>query len=155
MRTPTINKYNLVFHLVTVFLISMWGCSKNNDLDDGQRCKVEVKIGQDDEIIGDWKLIKGQTVFNEPKTVDYSCENVIYKFEEDGSLVISSNTEDLIDLGTGEYLYQLRFEPLEASNEEFTLKIGEAEMGCEISADAMILNSSYLDGPILHFARIR
>ena len=156
MRTPILNKHNLIFRLVIVFLIGVWGCSKNSEPDDeGQRCQVKAKDGQDDDIIGEWKLVKGQTVFHEPKTIDYSCDNIIYKFQENGTLVVSSDTETLIDLETGQYSYQLRHEPLESSNEEFTLQIEESFIGSEISADTMILNHSYLDGPILHFVRIK
>lgn len=148
-------KHSTSIRFVIVFLICVLGCGKNNDLGDSPRCKVETKIGQDDDIVGNWKLIKGQAVFDGPKTTDYSCDNVIYKFQEDGILVVSSDTKTVIGIDAGQYAYQLHHELLESSDEEFTLQIDGLTMGIEISTDAMIINHSYLDGPILHFVRIR
>lgn len=155
MRRMILNKNSLFFQFMIVFLVGALGCGKNDDLDNAQRCKVEGKIGADDDIFGQWKLIKGQTFFYESKTIDYSCNNIIYEFREDETLIISSDTETVIDLGPGLYSYQLHYEPLEASDEEFTLQIDGLIMGIEISTDAMIVNHSYFDGPILYFVRIR
>jgi len=155
MKTPVINKNLLIFRFVVVFLICASACSKNNELEDGLKCQVEAKNGQDDDIIGEWKLVKGQTVFHDPRTIDFSCDNVTYTFQEDGTLEVSGSAETVIGLGAGKYSFQLHREPLESSDEEFTLQIDELVMGSEISADAMIINHSYLDGPILYFVRIR
>lgn len=130
-------------------------CSKSNEFDDGLKCQVDAKNGQDDDIIGEWKLVKGRVVFRDPKTIDFSCDDVVYTFQEDGTVEISGSAETVIGLGAGRYSFQLHREPLESSNEEFTLQIDGLNMGSEISADAMVLNNSYLDGPILHFVRIR
>ncbi|MGV3763415.1 hypothetical protein [Parapedobacter sp.] len=155
MKTLTFNKSNFFPTLMILLLTYSWGCQKSNRLNANQRCKVVAKIGQDNDIVGKWKMVKGQTAFHEQKIIDFSCDNIIYDFQTDGTLSISSDTENLISLASGKYKYELLFEPLEASNEEFMLRINGLVMGSEISTDAMTINQSYHDGPILHFVRIR
>ncbi len=154
MRMPILMMKNLMFQSVILCLVCLWGCEKNSEADDGQRCRVEAKQGSDDDIVGAWKLVQGQTVFYEPKTTDYSCDNVIYEFQENGTLAISSNTSNLTGLEAGNYTYELLNESFLESG-EFTLQIEGSIQGCKISTDAMILNSAPLDGPILNFVRIR
>lgn len=57
-------------------------------------CPVVAVSAPDDDITGKWKLVKGQTVFYEPRTEDYSCSNSVYHFQQDGILTISSDKED-------------------------------------------------------------
>lgn len=151
---PVLMKKNLIFQSLILCLIGLSGCEKTNETGDGQRCRIEAKQGLDDDIVGTWKLVKGQTVFYEPKTIDYSCDNVIYEFQEGGALVISSNTSELIGLEAGNYTYELLNEPF-LESEEFTLRLGGLTQGCEISTDAMTLNNAPIDGPILNLVRIR
>ena len=154
MKRLIFNKNNFFSTVVILFLTCFLGCEKGSKLNVNQRCKVEAKIGQDNDVVGKWKMIRGQTAFHEQRTIDFSCNNIIYDFQTDGTLSISSDTENLISLASGKYKYELLFEPLEASNEEFTLQIDGLVTGSEISTDAMTINHSYHDGPILHFVRV-
>ena len=131
-------------------LIGVCGCKKHNISDEDQACKIKIKIGRDDHIVGSWQLVKEQTVFFEPKTIDHSCNDIIYDFRADGTLIVNGDPDSPTQRS-----YELLPKPLEASNEEFTLKIDALVMGCEVSPEEMVLNRSYLDGPIKHFVRIK
>lgn len=113
-------------------------------------CPVVAVSGPDDDITGKWKLVKGQTVFYEPRTEDYSCSNIVYHFQQDGIVTISSDKEDYSPDSSA-----YEFEQISLYTHDFTLKIGNIEYGCSISEGKMILDNSQLDGPIRYFVRIQ
>jgi|SRR5690606_13581353 len=118
-------------------------------------CTVTGVKGNDRQIKGKWKLVKGSTVFYNPRTVDYSCDEVIYNFKSNGTLVITSDTEDLISLPSGEYPYILTRSPIyEGIGKPYTVKINSLDIACSISNGIMILDNSRVDAPILEFVRI-
>jgi|GEM_PF-3851919 hypothetical protein len=42
---------------------------------------------------------------------DYSCDNILYSFQEDGKLIIMSDKNDYIGHSTGEYEYEFNQSP--------------------------------------------
>ncbi|MBK7480595.1 MAG: hypothetical protein IPI69_13350 [Bacteroidales bacterium] len=138
--------------LVLLGLIIMPGGCKTDE----QGCHVKTIKGPENDITGKWKLIKGQTVFYNPQTIDYSCDNIIYHFESDGRLKIDSDIDDIIGFDSGEYTYEFSMSVLyENIEEKFTLKINDIHLPCNISRSDLIIDDSPLDGPILHLVRIK
>lgn len=133
-------KHKFTYSFAFLLIIAA-GCSKSNEV-------PEI------DIVGKWKLIEGETVFNEHQVFDYSDDNIIYQFHPDGTLTIKSDIEGHIGHGNGEYSYMLSTSPLyKNADEPFTLTIGTLHHACSIAEESMILNDSPLDGPILHFIR--
>lgn len=139
-------KFQLYSLVLLGFLCSH--CSEAEDPD--MACPIVAVIGADDDIVGKWKLVKGQTVFYEPRTEDYSCSDIVYHFQQDGILTISSVKEDY---SPDPSAYE--FDQISLYAHEFTLKIGNRKYGCSISEGRMILDGSPLDGPIRYFVRIQ
>jgi hypothetical protein len=123
------------------------GCEK-----DEQECSTVAVNGNKDDIAGKWKLIKGEEVYYNPRTVNYSCNNVIYHFQSDDILIITSDIGDIIGFEHGQYSYEFS---LTENKENYTLKIGHLQGGCVISSTNLNINYSSLDGPILNFVRIQ
>jgi hypothetical protein len=163
---------NIILKTIIVFIplfIIVIGCNesdKNNKLsgiDTSKElqnydlaCKISAVSGSKDNIVGDWKLSIGKTVFFKPQIVDYSCLNIIYHFKTNDTLIIESSAENPIGNRAGIYIYHLTLENLYNNVEEkYTLKIGNLNWACGISSENMILNDTPLDGPILYFVRMK
>jgi hypothetical protein len=67
--------------LVFILVISL-SCKKNEvvDINMDLKCPTVARVGSNTQVVGKWKLLKGSTVFYDTKTVDYSCNEVIYDF---------------------------------------------------------------------------
>lgn len=125
--------------------------------EDNLQCPVTAKEGADDDIIGKWKLVKAETIklAYGISIEDYSCNNIIYHFQEDDSLVISGISEGMPGHENGEYSFEFNDAKLyEGIEEEYTVKIEDMSIACSIQDNHMVLNNSFLDGDILYFVRI-
>lgn len=142
-------KFPLYSLVLLAFLCSH--CSEAEDPD--LACPIVAVNGADDDIVGKWKLVKGQAVFYEPRTEDYSCSNIVYHFQEDGQLVISSTIEGFQGFSAGQHNYEFLQAPL--LDHDYTLKIESVKIPCSVSGSSMIVDDSALDGPILHLVRIQ
>lgn len=134
----------LILPLCTVLLGA--GCQKKDE-----KCTINAINGPEDNIIGKWKLVKGEEVFYNPRTVDYSCNNVIYQFKTDGVLIITSDIVDIIGFGTGKYSYEF----ILTDKGSHTLKVDNSQGGCSILGSDLTINYAYLDGPILYLIRVQ
>jgi len=154
MKKLILQSFNWLMSLILVLLgiIILSGGCKTDELG----CPVSAINGPENDITGKWKLTKGQTVFYNPQTIDYSCNNIIYHFQSDGRLKIDSDRDDIIGLDSGEYKYEYSMSVLyENIKENSTLKINDIQMPCSISRHDLIINDSPLDGPILHLVRVQ
>ena len=141
--------------LLIIFLLIFVGCKKTEVIDIDLKCSVVARKGNDNQIIGKWKLVKAQTVFLDPRTVDYSCNQIIYAFDLNGNLTITADTADIIGQNSGSYDYTFsKSSFFEGQNEKYTIKIKQRSITCGISNGVMILDDSPLDGPILYLVRI-
>lgn len=126
---------------LALILLSVTGCMDRAD--------------PEETLIGRWKLVRGETVFFEPRTVNYSSHNIVYYFQPDGTFTVESDLEDFIGHSPGQYTY--RFNPSPAFNGydmDYTLQIGGTSWACSISRNKMILDRSPLDGSILSFIKL-
>jgi hypothetical protein len=124
--------------------------------EDEQKCNTNAVTGSQDDIVGEWKQVKGKTVFSNPQIIEYTCNNIIYKFKSDGSLNILSDVENPIGYNSGDHIYEFSQNNLYGiPDENFTLKIDNTNWACSISGSNMVLDDSPLDGPILYFIRIK
>lgn len=153
-RTTYLNmipSFQIVLLIVLPLLIS--ACQKDERKEEIVKCTIVAKEGSNDNVIGKWKLVTGETTFFNPRKEDYSCQDIIYDFREDGTLVISGNNEQLIGYEGGEYTFEFsKIELYEGLN--YSLTIENGSIGCSIEKNHMILDNSPLDGPILHLVRI-
>ncbi len=137
--------------LFSLIFIGFTGCK-----DDEQKCNTNAVTGSQDDIVGEWKQVKGKTVFYNPRIIEYTCNNIIYKFKSDGSLNILSDVENPIGYNSGDHLYEFSQNNLYGNpDENFTLKIDNTNWACSISGSNMVLDDSPVDGPILYFIRIK
>lgn len=141
--------------LVFILVISL-SCKKNEvvDINMDLRCPTVARVGSNTQVVGKWKLLKGSTVFYDTKTVDYSCNEVIYDFRSNGIVIITSDIQELIGSNPGEHSYEFTPKPLFEGGNNFTIKINSNAVSCRISEGLMTLDNSALDGPILHLARM-
>lgn len=131
------------------------GCETNGLSNHNLECKVNAVDGAQDNVIGKWRLVKLEEVFYNPKVTDYSCYIIIYHFNEEGKLLVSSNIEENIIYEPGEYDYSFNIGTLyEGGEENYTLKISSINWACGIQESNMALNNAPVDGPKLYFVRI-
>jgi hypothetical protein len=45
--------------------------------EDEQKCNTNAVTGSQDDIVGEWKQVKGKTVFYNPRIIEYTCNNII------------------------------------------------------------------------------
>lgn len=142
-----------IFNLLSFVLILLivTGCKE-----DEQKSTTDAEIDSQNDIVGEWKQVKGKTVFYNPQIIDYTCNNIIYKFKSDGSLNIFSDVDNPIGYNSGDHLYEFSQNNLYGiPDENFTLKIDNRYWACSISGSNMVLDDSPVDGPILYFIRIK
>lgn len=120
------------------------------------RCAVNSVAGRQDDVLGKWKLLSYRTVFYHPDTTDYSCDDIIYEFKPNGGLTVTSTVDEPHGYAAGDYAFELKANVApEDGNRYHTLRIGaHSQWPATIEAREMILSQAYLDGPVLHFARI-
>lgn len=142
---------------ILIILFMIIACKKDDNMEENLRCPIEALDGANDNVVGKWKLAKAKVVFQNPRTEDYSCDEIIYDFRADGILVISGGaSSDSIGYPEGQYTYAFTADKLfEWVEESYTLSIDETKIASGINNNQLILNSSPLDGPILYFVRIQ
>lgn len=92
-------------------------------------CSVVARKGLNTEITGKWKLLKVSTVFYNPQTIDYSCDDVVYHFRSNETLTISSDIHKNLII-VDPIKYSLSLSPLYENMEGFTLKINGSTVAC-------------------------
>ncbi|MDR7128886.1 hypothetical protein J2X69_001218 [Algoriphagus sp. 4150] len=122
-----------------------------------QKCRVKSVDGPLDDLSGKWKLagirsLNMQT--GKVNKVDFSCDDILYYFQEDASLRIESNVDEAV-YPSGDYEFGLTLSPFHETLDGFTLEIGKTSWPCYIYSDRMTLDSSPTDGPTLYFVRIK
>lgn len=139
-------------------LIGMAGCE-----DENQKCNLRAIKGPIDNIVGKWKQVRVERIPEEySMTADYSCDNIIYSFQEDGKLVIMSDKIEYIGHSTREYEYEFRKSP--HGQIYHSLIIDGRQYPCTINKDnTMIFDLEPDPGPlgvrayrtVLYFIRIQ
>ena len=142
---------------IFIFLLTIVSCRKDEIPEQNLKCPVVAVNGADDNILGKWKLVNANIVFSNPRTEDYSCDEIIYDFRADGILVVSSGASgDSVGHQQGQYTYAFTADRLfEGIEESYTLSINETKIASGIKNNKLVLNDSPLDGPILYFVRIQ
>src|SRR5690625_1434210 len=147
----------LFWMLLITILVLTGGCEKKEINENELQCPVTIQEGSDDDIMGKWKLIKADItrLAEEIRTEDYSCDDIIYHFREDRSLLISGVEDGMPVQQNGEYSYELIDSILyEHMDYDYTLKIDSQKIACGMEDNAMILDASPLDGNTLYFVRV-
>ncbi|MFC4872722.1 hypothetical protein [Negadavirga shengliensis] len=122
-------------------------------------CEVEPVAGDDNDVTGTWKLVIGEHVFDPaaPRMEDYSCDNIIYHFRDDGLLSISSDVEDHLGAFGDGQPYELVEDTIYATD-GFLLKLGSGSSTinylCSILEGVMELDDRPLEGPLLTLVRV-
>lgn len=158
MKTHTTLKSKYLLWAVYMMMLSLFGaCQKADKLDkDGLQCPVVAKEGPDDSVIGKWKFVKVEKVFYNPRTIDYSCSDIEYEFQEGGVLIVTGASEDTRSYKKdGQYSFEFKDTKLyEHAPEKYTLKIENSSISCGIQDNKMVFNDSDFDGDIVHFVRV-
>jgi len=148
---------NRGWHFGLVFFgITLMASCQEVEIPEGKlRCQVEAVAGEEDDVVGKWKLVQERRfkmINGEIQLIDYSCNNIIYRFNLTGILEITN------DVGRdghvpGEYVFELISPSLGEINYHI-LKIGTLSWPCMIEKRNMTLNLAHVDGPTLYFVRI-
>lgn len=138
------------------------GCTDRDD-DPDIRCPVVADKGPDDDITGKWKLLKTEKISTvDPMLIDFSCDDITYHFQENGSLMIYSNKNDYVGHPRGDHRYE--FIPSPFNQKTHVLAIEGTQYACIILKENMELNLEPLSGPlgpmrefrtVLYFIRIQ
>ena len=123
-------------------------------------CPVESINGSKKSIVGKWKLVReyGGLRMEGPLNEDYSCNMIVYHFRSNGKVEINSDIEYY---NSGVHPYALNTSP--PDDKYFYERFGLSWMGyssetpCDIidNGRVLVLNSTYLDGTIRFFVRIK
>ena|SRR5690606_2095272 len=110
------------------------------------------------QIIGEWKLIEAKFYGLEggsssEGSIDYSNENIIYKFQSNGVLTVYGGEN--AGYSNGEYEYFFGEDHLGGMNdpEILLVKINQSKWTYDLTNGKMTLGQSYVDGPNLVFER--
>ncbi|WP_439489412.1 hypothetical protein [Algoriphagus sp.] len=142
------------FTLVALILFSLFTGCQNVEIP-GLKCRVKSVSGPADDVTGKWKLVRVKTFNMEngrANEVDYSCDDIIYNFNEEDTVEITEGEFDFIP-DSGTYEYELILSPFDRAD-GFTMKIGLSSWACFLESGKMTLDGSGLDGEILEFVRI-
>jgi hypothetical protein len=146
--------YLLKFFWISILSIMFLGC--NDGELPRQKCRVQSVDGQLDDVLGKWRLIGMRNFYMQTgkvQDVDFSCDNVIYHFNENAVVLVEGNADDNF-YPEGEYDFELDLTPFHETMQGFTLKIGKTSWPCYIQSDRMTLDSSPTDGSVLYFVRV-
>ncbi|HLW50226.1 MAG TPA: hypothetical protein VKZ78_04580 [Sphingobacteriaceae bacterium] len=161
-----IGEKNLLWVILVMVLPMLGACQKQEINDDELKCPVTAIEGPDDNILGKWKLVKTRTsAFNPPSKIedqrsrieDYSCNNIIYHFKEDGLLIVSGTYEGVFGFTNGEYSFVFSNTPSSDGMEDkfkLTLKIEQRDVPCSINNNNMIIDYAPGDGHTHYFVRV-
>ncbi|MCC5938326.1 MAG: hypothetical protein JJU34_13695 [Lunatimonas sp.] len=141
--------------LVTLSLLCFTACWGPEDPD--KECEVVPVAGDDNNIVGRWKLVEWQQVVminGGWRIENYSCDNIVYHFQEDGILSVSS---DVTKEFGGEFhdgsMYELAEESFD-NYYSYKLKIGTLGYWFSLTDGIMKLDRRPTDGPLLTLIRI-
>ena len=143
-------KYNLnlinmkkIISLLSM-IIFFGSCSKNDE-------------ETSNPIIGEWKLIKIEQNdgANNISITDYANQNIIYKFEANSNLNISSNNSAY---NSGNYNYEYKSDylsglPSSGETKILLVVINNQKWSYEMESGKMKLGQSYVDGPNLYLEK--
>ncbi|WP_114751231.1 hypothetical protein [Pleomorphovibrio marinus] len=140
--------------MILIFLCCL-ACSEPEDPIQG--CEVVPSAGDDNEIIGTWKLVSVWAFhwLEGPVEEDYSCDRIIYHFREDGILSISRDRTD--DLAGGDRSDGSTYELIEntvSDFHEYTLVLGNRKLWISITDGIMELDLRAVDGPLITLIRV-
>ncbi|KEO75450.1 hypothetical protein [Anditalea andensis] len=157
MKNIGIRLEKWMFFIFVLIVMNLTGsCQEVDTIEEDLKCRIESVNGPDDDVIGKWKLVKEERfrmIDGEIRINDYSCNNIIYEFKEDGLLEVTNDTGDE-NHASGEYSYEFTSA---SSNENGypILKKGNLSWPCNIENSSLTLNLASLDGPTLFFIRIK
>lgn len=95
----------LLAFLCTIVGLSFSQCKRETTAPEGNtfKCPIKAVIGNENDILGRWKLMEVSAMSRS----DYSCNEIIYDFRQDGSLFVGSNLANYAAQPPGSYFYQL------------------------------------------------
>lgn len=138
---------------MSLFLLSVSCKEESEQMSIKQKCSVQTIEGENNNVIGEWRLIREDLIFNPagPTEIDFSCDDVVYTFSEDGIVSISSDIDTHKAYTNGKYLYEFK----NTSTPVSTLIINGITWPCQVIASKMILDNSPTDGGRLTFYRTK
>lgn len=140
-------------------IIALISCSKgnNNEIDQNANCIEGLPDNNinANQIIGEWKLTKSSSYLF---VNDYSNENIIYNFLEDGELIVSGGGNiGGYPNGTYNYVFELDYlSNSESPNEPmiWLVKIDGLKWTYNSKNNLMVIGQSYVDGADMCFENI-
>ncbi|WP_026450494.1 hypothetical protein [Aequorivita capsosiphonis] len=119
--------------ILLLTLVTVLGCSKNDD-------------AETNAIVGQWKLMR--TVINGvagPTTFDYSAENILYRFNENETLVVSGEENAIHSNGEHEYFFGEDYYPGDTTGPKALLvKIDEKKWVYNLTDGEMHLEDRFV-----------
>jgi len=129
--------------LLFLMIILTLGCSKNDD------------STLDNEIIGNWKLMRAEFYgFEGENLINYSNKDITYSFKSNGTLKVIG--EENAGYPSGEYKYFFGKDYLGGNTNDpkiLLVKINTSKWIYNFKDGEMILGQSYVDGPNLVFKK--
>lgn len=153
----------LFFSIFCALILS--GCQKEKSTlisttnEETLACPVESINGPTKKLIGKWKLVRQHTGFvsDGPRSIDYSCNHIVFHFRADGIVEVTSDVEQY---KSGESSYEFALTRAETStpHERYTVKFNNSsyQQPCDIRNDGReLIITSPTDGPTEFFIRIK
>lgn len=130
-------------HIIILFSTLFFGCTNNDD---------EVL-----PIIGQWKLtlIEQNNIGGVGLNIDYSADNMIYNFGNNGVVTVSTDNA-IHTAGTHTYLYEFNYLsgiPSPGETQIYVVQIDNTRWIYNLNENILKLDNSYVDGPKMYFTR--
>lgn len=126
--------------ILPILLLLSGSCSSSEDISS--------------QIVGNWKLVAStQYGFNGEVSTDYSKENILYNFKQNGTLQVSGGENVGYPDGAYEYFFGEDYLGGENDPKVLLVKINDSKWTYNQNSGKMTLGKSYVDGPNLIFER--
>lgn len=127
--------------ILIVAIISLIACGRNED--------------SINNVSGEWKLLSAKYLATN-QTKDYSNQNIIYNFQNNGTLIVSGGANDAYSDGNYSFLFKndyLSNFPTSTEPKIDLVVIQNNKWSFTSSNNLMTLDQSHVDGPLLTFIK--
>ena len=107
-------------------------------------------------VIGEWKLQSATHVYTQT-TTDYSAKNIVYNFQNDGTLIVTGETNSGYNEGYYNYVFKKDYisnEPSMNEPKNYLVIIENQKWIFNRSNNQLTLDQTYVDGELLTFTRV-
>lgn len=141
---------NKFYFLPLLFFFTTLWISCTDDVLSEYECDVSYDAGVNSFKTGQWKLVVLEISLS-PSSTDYSCNQIIYNFQVDNQLIVTSDIPEDDDQFSGTFEYEI----IESDVDDYmTIRIDKSSKSLKVESGKMIMSQAHFDGPIYHLVKL-